>query len=365
MSDANGTRPATIDRHDGAVGWIDHIDRVRTSTYLPKEHADVSDQAPLSRLDLNLLVSLDALLTERSVTRAAERLHLSQPALSASLARLRTHFNDPILARTGNSYELTPLASRLSEHTAAALDAARRVFDSQAEWDPSQSTREFAIYGSDYGIATTGRRLANLSAERAPGVRFRFMLHNPQIVEDAVNRLRGADGLFMPHGFLTDLPYTDLWTDSWVIVAAADNPSIRETVTLDDVARLPWVFTYQSRSAFTSATRQIQQLGIEPNVEAVVESFLALPMFIAGTDRLGLMQAGLADYARNVGGVRVFEPPFDATPIHNAMWWHPVHRRDPEHEWLRSLVAEAGIALNGGSARKGSALDVGAIDADG
>ena len=188
----------------------------------------MSDQAPLSRLDLNLLVSLDALLTERSVTRAAERLHLSQPALSASLARLRTHFNDPILARTGNSYELTPLASRLSEHTAAALDAARRVFDSQAEWDPSQSTREFAIYGSDYGIATTGRRLANLAAERAPGVRFRFMLHNPQIVEDAVNRLRGADGLFMPHGFLTDLPYTDLWTDSWVIVAAADNPSIGE-----------------------------------------------------------------------------------------------------------------------------------------
>ena len=68
----------------------------------------------------------------------------------------------------------------------------------------------------------------------------------------------------------------------------------------------------------------------------MVESFLALPMFIAGTDRLGLMQAGLADYARNAGGVRVFEPPFDATPIHNAMWWHPVHRRDPEHEWLRT-----------------------------
>ncbi len=186
----------------------------------------MSDQAPLSRLDLNLLVSLDALLTERSVTRAAERLHLSQPALSASLARLRTHFNDPILARTGNSYELTPLASRLSEHTAAALDAARRVFESQAEWDPSQSTREFAIYGSDYSLATTGRRLAALAAERAPGVRFRFMLHNPQIVEDAVNRLRGADGLFMPHGFLTDLPYTDLWTDRWVIVAADDHPAI-------------------------------------------------------------------------------------------------------------------------------------------
>jgi DNA-binding transcriptional LysR family regulator len=171
------------------------------------------------------------------------------------------------------------------------------------------------------------------------------MLHNPQIVEDAVNRLRGADALLMPHGFLTDLPFTDLWTDSWVVIAAEDNPAIGEVVTLENVARLPWVFTYQSRSAFTSATRQIQQLGIEPRVEAVVESFLALPMFIAGTDRLGLVQAGLAEYARNTVGVRVYEPPFDAIPIHNAMWWHPVHRRDPEHEWLRTLAAEATSGL--------------------
>ncbi|MBN9183250.1 MAG: LysR family transcriptional regulator, partial [Microbacterium sp.] len=94
----------------------------------------MTDLALLSRLDLNLLVSLDALLTERSVTRAADRLHLSQPALSASLARLRTHFGDPILARRGNSYELTPFALRLAEHTTVALEAARRVFESQASW---------------------------------------------------------------------------------------------------------------------------------------------------------------------------------------------------------------------------------------
>ena len=90
----------------------------------------------LARLDLNLLVSLDALLTERSVTRAAQRLNLSQPALSASLARLRLHFNDQILSREGNSYQLTPLASRLAEQTGLALDAAQRVFASQAAWDP-------------------------------------------------------------------------------------------------------------------------------------------------------------------------------------------------------------------------------------
>jgi LysR family nod box-dependent transcriptional activator len=172
-----------------------------TATPHPKEHIAVSDQPLLSRLDLNLLVALDALLTERSVTRAAERLHLSQPALSASLARLRTHFNDPILARRGNSYELTPLALRLTEHTTTALDAARRVFESQAIWTPHDSTREFSIYGSDYGFATIGKAVSQIAADEAPGVRFRFMLHNPSIVEEAATRLRSVDGMVIPHGY--------------------------------------------------------------------------------------------------------------------------------------------------------------------
>lgn len=305
----------------------------------------MADQAPLSRLDLNLLVALDALLTERSVTRAAEQLHLSQPALSASLARLRIHFNDQLLARQGNSYELTPLATRLAEHTAAAMEANRRVFESQATWNPRESTREFTIYGSDYAFATLGARVAALAAERAPGVRFRFVHHNPQIVEDALNRLRAADGLIIPHGFLTDLPYQDVSTDTWVVLAATGNRAVGDSVTMENARTLPWVFTYASRSAFTSATRQLQQLGVEPRVEVVVEGFLALPSFIAGSSRLGLIQRGLAGLAQRTEGVRVLEPPFEATPITEALWWHPVHQRDPEHQWMRALFKEAGRSI--------------------
>ena len=92
----------------------------------------------LGSLDLNLLVSLDALLQQRSVTRAAEQLGLSQPALSASLARLRRHFDDPLLARVGNDYRLTPLAVQLKERTRVALNSAERVFAAQAEFDPAR-----------------------------------------------------------------------------------------------------------------------------------------------------------------------------------------------------------------------------------
>ncbi|MFT4214273.1 MAG: LysR family transcriptional regulator [Microbacterium sp.] len=310
----------------------------------------MADHASLSRLDLNLLVALDALLTERSVTRAAERLHLSQPALSASLARLRTYFNDPILARTGNTYELTPFALRLSEHTTTALDAARRVFESQASWDPAESVREFSIYGSDYAFTTVGRLVSELARDRAPGVRFRFTTHNPAVVEDAANRLRSADAMVLPHGFLTGLPNLDLFPDRWLGVVADDNDAVGETLTMDDIRSLPWVLHFQSRSAFTSAERQVQQLGVEPRVAVVVDSFLSLPLFIAGTDRIGFVHAAMLPILTKIGGLRVVGLPFDPTPLTNALWWHPVHGRDPEHAWMRELFAEAGRLVGEGAA---------------
>ena len=167
------------------------------------------------------------------------------------------------------------------------------MFESQATWNPLDSTREFSVYGSDYGFATIGTVVSRLAAERAPGVRFRFMLHNPSIVDEVSTRLRAVDGMMIPHGYLTDLPYVDLWRDGWVIVASESNEAIGDELTMDLLGQLPWVFTYQSRTAFTSAARQLQQLGIEPRVEVIVESFLSLPHFITGTNRLGLLQAGL------------------------------------------------------------------------
>ncbi|MEO8261123.1 MAG: LysR family transcriptional regulator [Pseudolysinimonas sp.] len=310
----------------------------------------MTDHALLSRLDLNLLVALDALLTERSVTRAADRLHLSQPALSASLARLRTHFGDQILARRGNSYELTPFALRLADHTTTALDAARRVFESQASWDPAESEREFSIFGSDYGFSTVGRVASELAAQRAPGVHFRYMLHNPVIVEDAATRLRSVDAMVIPHGILVDLPFADLWRDDWVAIVATTNTYVGDAVTMDELTTIPWVLNYQTRSAFTSAERQIQQLGIEPHVDVVVESFLALPQFVAGTDRIGLIQRALAPQAMASAAVREVELPFAPTPLVNALWWHPVHSRDPEHAWMRDLFVEAGGILSASTA---------------
>jgi DNA-binding transcriptional LysR family regulator len=296
----------------------------------------------MARLELNLLVALDALLTERSVTKAAEKLRLSQPALSASLARLRVHFDDPLLVRDGNTYRLTPLAARLGEQTAIALDAARKVFANEATFDASTSTREFTVYGSDYAFATAGAAVANAVRETAPGIRFRFIQHTPAIVEDPMHSLRTVDGMLLPHGFTTDLPCIDVYEDGWACVVAADNPAVGEALTMEHLRDLPWVFTYQSRSAFTPAGRQLQMIGIEPHIDVVVEGFLTLPYFVVGTDRIGLVQRKVADRMAAAGDIRVLDPPFDVVRLAGALWWHPMHTDDPSHVWMREQFLRYG-----------------------
>jgi len=299
------------------------------------------------RPDMNLLVVLYALLSERSVTRAAQSLGLSQPAVSASLARLRIHFDDEILTRVGNTYRLTPLAIRLIDQTSSALEATRSVFSTAALFDPATSTREFSLYGSDYAFAIVGSRVSLAVRESAPQVRFRFALHNPAIVEDPMNTLRNVDGMLLPRGFASDLPSMDLYEDDWLAVIWSGNDTVGDALTLEDLHRLPWVFTYKTRSAFTAASRQLETIGIEPRVDVVVEGFLALPYFIVGTDRIGIVQKRLADRMLAAGDLRVLPLPFDALRLSGALWWHPMHNDDPGHQWMRQQFRRHGRSVDG------------------
>lgn len=302
----------------------------------------MSKRGSLSRLDLNLLTSLDALLTERSVSRAAQRLQLSQPSLSAALARLRTHYNDPLLVRRGNAYDLSPLALKLADQVSATLDGARHIFEEQGVWDPEIATREFSVYMSDYALCTIAPIVSRLASLEARGVRFRFLLQGSTIIDEAEERLRSVDGLVVPHGMVRELDYVDLWRDDWVVIADVGNKAAQRGLTRDDLMASPWVNTFQTPTASTPALRQLQYLGIEPRVEATVESFQALPLFVRGTDRLGLLQRGLLASLQSLDGLIAVQPPLELAPLVNALWWHPVHRGDPAHAWMRDLFVRAG-----------------------
>src|SRR4051812_9374705 len=182
----------------------------------------ISDNRGRSRvgLDLNLLISLDALLQERSVSRAAARLGLSQPTLSTALARLRRHFGDELLARTGNSYTLTPLAERLLEPTGQALTWSDRVFDTRPEFLPRDAEHEFTLVVSDAQLPIFGRVLADLVRSEAPHVRLRFEHSTARVVDRALDQLRTVDALVLPQGILSDVPSLDLYRDHWACVVS-------------------------------------------------------------------------------------------------------------------------------------------------
>ncbi|REE04235.1 LysR family transcriptional regulator [Citricoccus muralis] len=303
------------------------------------------DERLLSRLDLNLLVALDALLTERNVTRAAARLQLSQPSLSASLGKLRRHFDDQLLARRGNTYELTPLAVRLAEHTTVALDATRRVFESQSRWDPTESEREFIIHCSDYSLATIAPRVTRIAHQQAPNVRMHFVPSSPETMDEVLLRLPSIDALVLPHGVVSELPHQDVIRDDWVAIASTGNERVADGLTMEVLSESPWVFTYRTRFAFTSVGRQLEQLGVNPWIDAVAESFVMLPLFVEHTERLAIIQRHLSPLAQRMGDVQVLELPFNAVPLLNALWWHPVHQPDPEHRWLREVFAAARVGF--------------------
>lgn len=295
----------------------------------------------LARLDLNLLVSLDALLQQRSVTKAAAQMGLSQPALSASLARLRRHFSDDLLTRVGNDYRLTPLALQLRDLVRIALSGVDRVFTAQPEFDPSQSTREFAVLVSDYVVVVLGDTLAALLAEEAPHTRLRLTPHSPAIVERAERELLGGDVLLLPHGFVADLSHRDLYRDEWVCVVSADNPLADDGLTVDHLRTLPWVVTYHGQTASTPAARQMRMLGVEPRVQVVTENFITVPSLVAGSERIAVLQRRLVDLLPMSTGIRALPCPIELGPLVEAMWWHPALDDDPEHRYLRDVISRA------------------------
>lgn len=299
----------------------------------------------LANLDLNLLITLDALLRERNVTRTAQRLGVSQPAVSGALGRLRRHFGDQLLVRVGNRYDLTPLATRVATLTGPALAGVRRVFDATTEFDPSGLDREFIIVSSDYAATVLGPLIARRIAAQAPNAQLRLQQTTPYAVDHAADTLRTADGLIIPHGFVTGLPYLDLYTDRWVCVICADHPGVGDTLTLDLLAELPWVVIFDRPTAFAPASRQLRMLGIEARVEVIVDGFTQMPFLVAGTSRVALLQERLARLIAPVTGIRILDCPFDVVPVAEAFWWNPIHRNDPAHQWLRELLQAAAADL--------------------
>lgn len=290
-------------------------------------------------LDLNLLISLDALLQERSVTRAAERLGLSQPTLSTALSRLRHHYHDELLSRRGNSYVLTPLAERLVEQLPEARASVDRLFDVRLAFDPATADREFTIVMSDAHQPTLGRALADLVSREAPAVRLRYTHSTELFIQQVESGLRAVDALVLPQGLISGMPSLDLYADQWACAVSADGP-FSEELTLEHMREADLVLPYLRSSTTLSLVERLRGARVDVGAALIVDSFLAMPALIAGSDRIALgPRRGLT--ASGHPGVRIVDTPVDLGTVIETLWWHPTHERDPGHRWLRSMAALA------------------------
>ncbi|MDX1875472.1 LysR family transcriptional regulator [Mycolicibacterium sp. 120266] len=295
-------------------------------------------------IDLNLIVALDALLQERSVTRAAQRLGLSQPALSAALARLRRHFDDELLSRVGNTYELTALGERLVEQTGQALAATDRVLQTRPTFDPAHSDHEFTIVVADCHMPVFGRVLADLLAEEAPNVRVTFRHSNPHYINAASELLRTVDAIVLPQGMLANMPTLQLYRDRLVCVVAHETTD--EPLTKETLSRRPWVVAYAHPMSMQSPMPTLLAEGVTIRAAITTEDFLAVPYLVAGTDRIGLMPLRVAQLEAARHDIAVMETPFELGYLVESLWWHPINERDPAHTWLRHLAARAGQIID-------------------
>ncbi|GAA5119877.1 LysR family transcriptional regulator [Pseudonocardia adelaidensis] len=307
--------------------------------------------AHLANLDLNLLVALRELLRERNVTRAAARIGVSQPAASASLSRLRRHFDDELLIRARSGYRLSPLAMQLAEQVETVCTAAERLFATGSRFDPGTSRREFTLLMADYTIAVLGRHLSRAIGAEAPGVDLHVRLVREAFALDFAETITLIDGMVSPpvdRFELASVRSVELFTDRWVCIADAANPDVGDGITLERLAELPWVAPFQPDRGNPSGapmSRQLALFGIRPEIRVRVESYQAVPHLVAGTDRVALLQERLARQVADQLGLRVLPCPGDPEPIVERFWWHADRDGDPAHRWLRETVVAAAARL--------------------
>ncbi len=296
----------------------------------------------LGGLDLNLLVALDALLSERSVTRAAQRVGLSQPGMSNALARLRRVFDDPLLVRQGAALVPTARAESLAGPIREALGLIRGAIDAPAGFDPATDHRSFRVSCSDYSVLMLIGPLVRGLAADAPGMAVEVL---PRLADAGQALDRGdVDLVIEPPEIMgrTDLPGARLWEDRWMCCVWDGNTRVGDRIGLDEYTSLGHLIYSMGATGQPVALPDLHlaRLGVQRRIELSVESFLLAPFLLQGTDLVTLVPARAEAYLRRTGAIRILPPPVELPVLTEVLWWHPRATADPSHAWLRERMAQ-------------------------
>lgn len=299
-----------------------------------------------NKLDLNLLVAFDALCKECNITRAAERLHMSQSAMSHALRRLRTYFDDELLVQIGRKMEMTQRAQILHEAVREMLARLEVTLSSSTSFDPSQSDRTFTVFLSDYSMQVLWPRLLELAAQQHSRVRFRLQ---PQINHPDRPLDRGeADLMIIPNMYCSaNHPVVNLFEEHLVCVVWAHSQLAQQPLTVEQYLRAGHIGMALPDFAEPAFEPPIaQRLGAGRRMEVLTYSFTAMPFLVVGTEYIATLQSRLVRSIQPALPIVVRDMPIDMPKYVQSMQWHKYRHEDAGLQWLRMLVQQAARSLD-------------------
>ncbi len=296
------------------------------------------------KLDLNLLVALDALLQERSVSVAAERIHLSQSAMSSALGRMREYFGDELLVLKGRHMVPTARGEELTEPVRALLEQIRLTITVAPPFDPATSDRHLAIMASDYAIDVLLHR-ALLGFEReAPGMTFEICPLGDDVVDELI---RGRADLLVTIDttISSDLPSVPLFEDDFVAVGWTGNPAIAAGMTRELYESLGHVVTrFGKRRTPAFDEWAIRSQVVRRRIEVIAPDFTSVATFLTGSRRIATVHRQLARQWVRRMPLTMMEMPFQIPHIRQAAQWAPSSDNDPAVAWLAKRLQEIAAA---------------------
>jgi DNA-binding transcriptional LysR family regulator len=301
------------------------------------------DHINLAKVDLNLLVALDALLAERSVTKAAGRVGLGQSAMSHNLARLRQLFDDELLVRARDGMRPTPRALELADRVRIALSDIEAIVTRADKFDPATTERTFRIGLPDSVEMLVGPKLLAIGCKEAPGIRFRFYSTDErQILEeiDADNIDLGIGIGTFPEGQVHHKRRL-LATDSYLCMFSAAKVGLKPPISLKDYVRLPHVLTSLRRGERGVVDDVLEKIGKSRKIALVTPRFVGVPFLVAGAPVVTTMHARLARIFARELDLALSRVPIELPEVTISMLWHASYDSDPGHEWLRKAIVRA------------------------
>ncbi len=298
----------------------------------------------LAKIDLNLLVSLQALLEEQSVTRAAKRTGVTQSAMSHALARLRSHFEDPLLIRSANQMLLTPRSEQLVEPLRNALENLARAIDAPKPFDAEAASGVLGIACEDYVTSLLVPNLVHRLSVEAPKMDISIRSRTESTAEHLESgEIDIAIGVF--RGSAPNMQQRLLFRENFACVVRRGHPHINKRLTVKRYVELPHILVGDGPKGMGAVDAALARVGETRRVAARVSTFLSAPLIVAETDLILTIPKRLAVRFAKIYDLQLFAPPVRVRDFSYRCRWHERWQNDERHRWLRKLISAESDAL--------------------